>query len=288
MKNKKKEIKKRGHSTFLVGLVATLVVILVGLLGYIAVSKIQAYRTSKKIVNDLEEYIQPEGISVVLYASSSCEYCEMARPILKQLTKDYDFEYFEIDYLKLTDKDRKKVLEKLDIEGKTPTLVIFKDQKPIATQVGYVDGYKLVEFLIKAGVLEEGATYKPEENITFIEYDEFENLRHSETPVVVGIGTSICEYCRAAKPILSNLSKAYDVPIYYVTFNYLALKERENVMKALAEMGYDEESFVQNQQIVTPTVFIFQNNQIVSYLGGLKNVTEYTKFLRENNVITKS
>ncbi len=281
--------KIKGNSTksnvFLIGLVVILSIVLVALLGYIGVTKYKEYKGSIKLMKSFHEYMEKDDISIIYYNRDGCEWCELETPILEQIVSDYDLDWLSIDYSKLTKKSRKEVVNTLEIEGKTPTTVVVQNGEVIAKNVGYIDGYKLVEFLIKAGALPEDATYTPEENLTFIEYDKFEELRKSKEPVAVTMGTSICNFCRTAKPIMSNIAKAYDIPLYYLTLTYLTQDERTAVYEELEEMGYDQEDFVKEEKLVTPTIFILQNGKIVSYLGGLQNVSIYVQYFKDQHII---
>lgn len=287
MKKIQENITHRNKS-LIIGLVITLIIILVALLGYYAYTLKQSRSTAKALMSDFYEYMEHEDISIIYYRSSVCEYCELQTPILEQIASDYNLEYLDIDYTLLSVSERNEILETLDIDQATPTTVIVQKGKVLAVQKGYVDGYKMVQFLIKAGVLDESATYVPEENLTFIEYDKYEELRKSEDPVVIVMGTSTCEYCKSARPILSNIAKAYDIPIYYLTLNYLTQDDRTDVFEQLEVMGYDDEKFITNKTMPTPNVFIMQDGQVLSNLSGLQNVTVYVSFFKEYNIIEEA
>ncbi len=266
-------------------IIGALILVLVALLGYVFYQSYAKTKDARMMMKEFHEYQEKEGISIVYYASSECHFCEFQTPILEEIAKEYDLEYLKIDYTKLSKKQNKEILDYLDIKQATPTTVVLKDGKPIAVQKGYVEGYKLVDFFIKAGVLAEDATYQPEQYLTFIDYDEFEDLKKSKDPVAIVLGTSTCQYCASAKPILSNISNAYHIPIYYYSFNYSAKEDRTAFFKELKEMGYDEEGFLEEGTIITPTIIVVKDKKIVSYLNSLQNVTLYVKYFKEQNII---
>lgn len=284
--NKKiKEKEKKKYSTFQAAFVALLVILIFVLAGITAYKEISTYLDSKKIMDEFYEVFEGKESSVIFYSATGCHYCELEKPILDQIARDYDFEYLEIDYTKLTEEQHKKIQEELGVDGSTPTTLVVKNGKVRSKQVGYVDGNKFVQFFIKSEFLPEGSTYIPEENLTFISYEEFKELSKSKDPKVITIGGATCEYCITAKPILSNLANAYDIDIYYITLDYFSADERLSLTADLEEFGYDEETFVEKGSYNTPSVIIIKNEKVVAYEVGLGNLTSYTKLFKDNGVI---
>ena len=266
------------NKNFLIGMIVLLVLVLVSLVGYIGVDAYQAYREKEKIMEGFREYLKRDGLSIIYVESSTCEFCALQTPILERVAKDYDLEYYQVDISKLDKESLNEILTTLDIDKGTPRTVILDDGKVTYHIDGYFEGYKFVEMLIKANVLDETATYIPEENLTFIDYDQFEELRKSKEPVAVAMGTSVCEFCRSAKPIMSNVAKAYDIPIYYLVLNSLSTEKQKAVKSELAEMDFKED-------FGTPTIFVLKENKVVSTLSGLQNVTTYVQYFKEQKII---
>ncbi len=283
-KDKKKEnlIKNK---TLMVGLISVMIIVLVSLLGYVIFTKISKYQDEKKTMQEFREKMESKELSIIYYMHTDCHFCEMEKPILEQIAKDYDFEYLTIDSNKLTKKENNEVKDALKIEGRTPTIAIVKDGEVQATHVGYLEGYKLVEFFVKAEFLDEGSTYKPEANLTFIEFSEFEELKEEEKTSVLVLGSATCDYCKAVRPILSNLSKAYNIPIYYLGLNYIGSSNGDKFESYLKDMGYDEETFVNSGKYSTPAVLVIKNGKIVSHIEGYQDTADYIKYFKEQKVI---
>ena len=284
----KEKEEKKATKSLLIGLVCVLILILALLGGYIIISRVNAYKKEQQLMKDFHEYLGQEDLSIIYFMRTGCEFCELQEPILEEVASDYHLEYLTIDSSTLSGKNRTEVLDTLDIESRTPTLIVVKNGEVVMTQIGYLDGQKLVEFFIRVGILEEGSTYKSEENLTVLDYDKFQELRKSEELSAIIVGTSVCEYCKAARPSLSNIAKAYNVPIYYLNLNYLSEKNRKSVFDELKEMHYDEEGFVQDSAIVTPALLIVKNNRVKAHMEGLQSVTDYVKFLKEQSIIVES
>ena len=289
-KTKKEESKKindtaKKTSTFQAAFIGLLVILLFVLAGVAVYKEVSEYLASKKVMDDFYEVYESKESKVIFYSATGCSFCELEQPILDNIAKDYEFEYFEIDYTKLTEAQHKEIMEKLGVEGATPVTLIVKDGKVRSKQVGYVDGQRYVEFFVKSGFLPEGSTYIPEENLTFISYDEFKEISKEKKPQVVVIGGATCQYCTTAKPILSNLANAYNIEINYITLDYFTAEERLELTDDLEDFGYDEETFINEGKFNTPTVIIIKDKKVVDYQVGLGNLTTYTKLFKDTGVV---
>ena len=242
---------------------------------------------NKSIMKSFHEYLSRDEASFIYFTSSECPYCELQGPIMKQIVKDYDIDYLEVDKVKLNAKQVEEIATTLNIDpkGPTPTMAVVRNNQVIATRIGLTEGHVLVNFLIKNGVLEEGSKYIPEQHITFINYEVFEELREAEEPVAVIIGGLSCPYCASAKPILSNIAKAYDIEINYLTLESMSSENINNVFAEITEMGYANKKFIEEGKFSTPAIFVFENGKIIGEMEGLSNVTEYVAFFKKYNVI---
>lgn len=289
MAKKKTEVKteenNKKSSSFQLGLTLSLAVLLVVLCTIMLTKEISGVIEQRKIMDKFNEYYQSDELSIIFYSAEGCGFCELQRPILDRIAKDYGLEYLDLEKTKLSESQKKKVLEKLGIEDATPATVVVSKGAVVARQIGYVQGNKYVDFFVESGVLKEDSKYIPEKHLTFIGYEEFEKLRTSTQPVAVVIGTATCENCTMARPILSNLSNAYDVPIYYMTLDYIGSDSRISLVADLESMKFNEETFVEEGQLHTPTLLIIKNNKVVDYAIGLGNITSYTKLFKDNAVI---
>ena len=128
-------------------------------------------KDSGEILDKFYKYMGSDDNTVIYYGSSTCSYCSLQTPIMKQIKEDYDMDYLYVDASKLSKDDQKEILKVLDIEGSTPTIAVVKDDDVVDVNVGYMDGKDTVSFLKKNKVLGEDATYKPEENLTFIDFN---------------------------------------------------------------------------------------------------------------------
>lgn len=284
-KKVKKDENNKKYSTFQLSFIILLTGLLFALCGIFLIKEISTFVEQKKYMDDFYDVYESEELSIIYYSAEGCGFCEMQKPILDQIAKDYDLEYLNVVKTKLTESQNKEIMEKLGIEGGTPATIVVRDSEVIAVQSGYVQGNRYVDFFKKAGVLEEDAVYTPDKNLTFIKYAEFQELQSSKEPVVVVIGQATCENCTLARPILSNLANAYNIPIYYITLDYISSEDRINLVTDLENMEFSDESFVKDGKLGTPTTLIIKDNKIVNHIVGLSNIPGYTELFKETGVV---
>ena len=232
-----------------------------------------------KFMKDFDKYYNKKENTIIYYASSQCGYCAMQKPILETIADAYDLDYLEIDSIKLSQKDREKVLDKLGIEHATPTTVIVNSGKIVDTAIGYRGGNEYVEFLKGAGVLPEDATYgktvyKETPNLTIINYDEYKELVNSDEYVVVTVGQSGCSHCNAIRPALDDIVTKNGLKINYLNLTDMTRDETNDFFNGLLELGYDDEDFVEKGSFGTPTTFTIKNGKVEYYISGERTYSQ--------------
>jgi len=242
---------------------------------------------SNEIMDDFYKYFNSKKTKIIYYASSTCGYCSLETPIMEQIAKDYDIDFLHIDSSKLTASDREKMLKELEIEQATPTTVIVKNGEILDTQVGYVDGGAMVEFLKENKVLDKDAVYTPEQYITFINYEEYNNILKEEGKHIITIGQTGCSHCIATKPVLNTIAKDYNLAINYLNLTDMNQSENTSFVNSLSEIGYDEEDFVSSGNFGTPLTLIIENGKVQSYISGERPTAQFIRAFKKAGLITE-
>ena len=242
---------------------------------------------SNEIMDDFYKYFNSKKTKIIYYASSTCGYCSLETPIMEQISKDYDIDYLHIDSSKLTKSDREKMLKELNIKQATPTTVIVKNGEIIDTQVGYLDGGAMVEFLKDNKILDKDAVYTPEQYITFINYDEYNKILKQEGKHIITIGQTGCSHCIATKPVLNAIAKDYDITINYLNLTDMNQSEHTSFTNSLSEIGYDDEDFVSSGSFGTPLTLIIENGKVISYVNGERPTAQYIRSFKKAGIITE-
>ena len=239
-------------------------------------------KESTEILDSFYKYMGSDKEKIIYYGSSSCSYCELQTPIIEQIKEDYDIDYLYIDATKLSSDDKNEILKVLDVEGSTPTIAVVKDDSVIDVNVGYMDGKATVEFLKDNKILKDDATYKPEENLTFIGFNEYKDLVSKDDTTVIVIGQTTCSHCISAKPVLSRVAGNYNITINYLNLTELSSDEQNELIESLKNLGYED---VEN--LGTPLTIIVKNKHIEGTIEGENPPSYFTRQFKKYGVITE-
>lgn len=239
-------------------------------------------KESTEILDTFYKYMGSDEEKIIYYGSSSCSYCELQTPIMEQIKKDYDIDYLYIDATKLSSDDKNEILKVLDVEGSTPTIAVVKDDSVIDVNVGYMDGTTTVEFLKDNKILKDDATYKPEENLTFIGFNEYKDLVSKDDTTVIVIGQTTCSHCIAVKPVLSRVAGNYNITINYLNLTEISSDEQNELIENLKNLGYEDA-----ENLGTPLTIIVKNKQIEGTIEGENPPSYFTRQFKKYSVITE-
>lgn len=285
--NKEKLSNKQKRKFGIIGftcLIILLLFILVLILSFNTVNKSDA----KKIMKKFDEYYNSSTEKVVLYYDSKMENQienDLEIMYMKQLSSDYNIEYLKIDAALLSKKNRKEIEDKLGINEVFPSIAVLKNNKVVAINEGFIESHKLTSLLIDTKVLPKDAKYKYISNLTFISYKDYKKIIKEKDVNIIVIGQSGCQYCNSVKPILNNISRAYDKDIYYLDVDDISKEDLKELFEKLPSYGYDDESLTKDNSFSMPTVLLFKKSKILKYIQGQKELEEYIKVFEDNKAI---
>ena len=108
-------------------------------------------------VNDYLELYKDLNFSIVLVSREGCPYCEIVKPILQKVSKDYHLDIYNLITSTFTEEDKNNFLNS-DIfflnNFVTPLLMIVGDNELKDTIEGVYDYNHYVSFFIDNGVIE--------------------------------------------------------------------------------------------------------------------------------------
>ena len=273
-------------------LTVVLSVICLVLIGFFVVDLLKQNGTivdkeTNELMKEFNEEFNSKERTVIFYASSACGYCELQKPILETIAEDYDMEYFEIDSATLGAKQREEIIEKLEIEGKTPTTIIVQNGKVIDTALGYTDGQDYVEFFASNEMIPEDAVYSKEANLTFIDYNEYEDLIGENQTHVVVVGQTTCSHCIAIKPALNKVAGEYDLTINYLNLTEMTEDEYNSFTASLKKIEYNDPDFVEKGSFGTPLTLIIKNGKVKDYISGQRTKSQLVREFKKNGLISE-
>ena len=242
--------------------------------------------TSTETLKEFYKAMDSKELKLIFFARTSCGYCSLQKPILKQVAEDYNIDYYNIDTDNLEKIEVEEIIKALGIQGATPTSVIVKDGKVVATNEGYLDGVPYVQFLAKNGLIDKNATYKPEKNLTSINYSEFKSIVKKNEYSLVLLDSSACAACNDARSILSDYAEDNKF-----TVNHLSAAEMNQndvqtlVEKDLKELKYDAKEYKKEKQVEIPLLLVIKDNKIKDYVLKSTDKSDYKKVLKKYGFI---
>lgn len=249
-------------------------------------SNVEERNTSTDTLKEFYKEFDSEDLNVIFFASATCGYCTLEKPIIENISKDYDMDYYAIDASTLSQDELNEIIKALGIRGATPTTVIVKKGEVVATNEGYLDGKPYVDFFVENGILKEGSTYKEEVNLVSINYKKFKEIAKKDKESLVFLDSSACQACITARSILNELAEKNDFEVNYLSAASLDQSDiNELVDNDLKDMGYDEETYVSDSQIKIPLLLVVKDNKIKDYVLESTDESEYTKILKKYDFI---
>lgn len=242
---------------------------LIVLLAMIIIEKVKV----NKMISSFNEAFEGEEKSIIFYASSQCGYCELEKPILKQISSDYDLDYISIDASLLNESQKKDMVEKLEIKGATPTTAIVQDGKVLNVQVGYLDGYDYVNFFKEAGILKENDKYLPEKSLNFIDYNGFNELENG----ILVLGQTASTTCTELRSTLNKISEKHNITFNYYDLRRLSRDEYYATYDKVIEMNEKKLDVMKDNEFYLPKILVIENGKIVNII----NETEEDKIINE-------
>lgn len=242
--------------------------------------------TSTENLKNFYKAFDSKELKLIFFARTSCGYCSLQKPILKQVAKDYDIDYYDIDTDKLEQTEVEEIIKALGIQGATPTSVLVKNGKVVATNEGYLDGKPYVEFLAKNGLIDKNATYKPEKNLKSISYSDFKDIVKKDSYNLVLLDTSACSDCTTVRSILSDYAGEYKFTVNYLSAPELSQEDVEKLVeKDLKELKYDAKEYKKSKQVEIPLLLVIKDNKIKDYVLKSTDKSDYKKVLKKYGFI---
>ena len=265
-----------------------IVILLVVLLAFLlfGILKISS-SNNNNIMKQFEEKYNSNTMQILFYNDSknNDDATDLERSYLIQLGKDYNIDFFDLDISKLSKKDKEEIDNKLGVSGEIPSIIIVKDKKIVAVQEGFIESHNLVSLLIKLKLLDKDSKYKNIDNLTFIDYDKYNEIIKSKDNAIIVVGKAACKYCESIKPIFNNISKAYKTDIYYLDLSDLKQESATKFFEEIVKQGYEDEELKEEGMFNTPTVLVVKKGKIDSYIQNARTLEEYIEYLKENKMI---
>lgn len=283
--NKKKLSNKQKRTFGIIGFTCLIVLLIFILIIFLSINTEKS--DSKKLYEQFNEYYSSNTEKVVLYFDSEDDKQvenNIEISYLNQLSRDYNFKYLKLDLSKLSKEKKNEIDSKLGIK-KYPSVAVLKNKKVVAINEGFIESHNLTNLLISVNILPKDGKYKYISNIIFIDYNKYKKIIDKKDTNIIVIGQAGCQYCYAVKPILNNISRAYDVDVNYLDVSDLSKNDLKELFDKLPSLGYNDKSLTTNDTFSMPTILLTKKGKIIKYIQGEKTLEEYIKLFKEYNVI---
>lgn len=142
----------------LLGLIITVIVLLIGFIVYYVGSFVVNYvnltKDSKKIIAEFNEIYESDEKQVILFARPTCAYCKKFVPILDEIKKEENIDYYYLNVSSLTKKDLNLIIDKLSVKlNGVPHLILLENKKILGEISGYNKKETVIELFKKTGVI---------------------------------------------------------------------------------------------------------------------------------------
>ncbi len=113
---------------------------------------------NKISADEFAAMINGDGTSILYIMSTTCYYCEEFKPILEEVSAQYELPIYFIDLDSLNNQEINKFRDSHKYltetwTGGTPAVLIVNDGKVISENSGYVEKEVFVKFLTEAGII---------------------------------------------------------------------------------------------------------------------------------------
>ena len=242
--------------------------------------------TSTDFLKEFYKQMDSKDKNVIFFASATCGYCTLEKPIIENISKDYDVDYYAIDASTLNQTELNEVVRALGIRGATPTTVIVKEGKVLDYNEGYLDGKPFVEFFVKNEILPKDAKYKQESNLKDISYSEFKDKAKKDKNTLFLVDQSACQACNKAREVLNKLSDKNKFDIYHVNAANMTEDEiNKFVTEDLKKMEFNDEGYKKDNDVKIPLLLVIKNNKIKAYVIESSSEEDFTKVLKKYDFI---
>ncbi len=181
---------------------------------------------SKEVLNTYSDYMENSSLALFYFGDE-----RELDSLCEDYSKNYGFDYLNIQTNKISKKNRKKIQKELNVYNVTAALVIVKNGVPVASFTQIDEEEKILEFLQINEVIPQ---YLGD---TEAELASFKNAFESENPVLLYFPTSYHNNIENSEESIKSIAEQYDLE-YHEVKGYLLSKRQ--LLKIMSQLGYTE------------------------------------------------
>lgn len=211
---------------------------------------------------------------VIIYiANNKHELSEKNNQKISSFCEEYSINYVFIEGYMLNEKQKLRILNKLNYSDIHDELVVFVDEKQIKEVSEFVpkDENEYFDLASSYGIIDGSSA----DSLVTIDFNNFKTVIASDTKNIIMVGSNDCKYCEQLKPIIGKIGIQNNLTIYYIKFNS---DELNTIKEYFNTIGY-------NGIISFPLVIVTEKNKVLDHIIGLSDKDIYDKKFKELGVI---
>ena len=224
-------------------------------------------------INNFNNSLKSESAVIMYIANNKHQLSDERNKTISQFCSDYEIEYVYIEGYYLSDKQKLRLLKKLNYSEIHDEIIVVVDEgsiKEVSEKISSETSY--FDLASEYGIIDVESA----ESLDNINFEQFKDIISTDEKNIIMLTTGDCIYCERLKPIIGKIGIQNNIKIY----NYeIVDTELSAVEEFLISLNYKE------GKISFPLIIISENNQILDYIIGLSEKTLYVDKFKEFGVI---
>ncbi len=256
-------------------------VIVFGCLAFILFYSINKDNKNMKTVNQIVENVLDADSETMLYiGSSDCDACDLQATQMSLLLENYDFEYYYVDFNKISTTSAKtKFIKSLGVDTskdfQTPMILIYKDGEIVSQASSLTSINKIFTLLQKNNIISAEDVLP----VNYLTLSSFIKLTENSGKQAVMLGSPVEAQSNSAQEVIWNIAKENKVNINYFMLNDLTEEEGKTFENSLDFYSVDDNN------LVIPTLLIIEDGKVIDFITQLQDSDTYINFLKENGIM---
>ena len=224
-----------------------------------------------KYIKKFEDALKSEEPMILYIANNDNESNQKHNELLESFCDNYDINYTFVEGYYLNNKQKIKLLSKVNYNEIHDELLIIVDEGEVKTVTEFVSNEKKDYFDLAStyGIIDVSSA----KNLKQINEKTLKNILDSKEKSIILFTSDDCVYCEKIKPILGKISIINNITIY--TYN---VDNLNTLGELLTKYGYSD-------TISTPSVIIVDNSKVIDIIIGLSDKKIYEEKFKEQGII---
>lgn len=224
-----------------------------------------------KYIKKFDDALKSEDAMILYIANNDNESNQKHQKLLESFCDNYDIKYTFVEGYYLNNKQKIKLLSKVNYNEIHDELLIIVDEGEVKNVTEFVPNEQKDYFDLAStyGIIDVSSAKSLKE----INEKTLKELLNSKERNIILFTSNDCIYCEKIKPILGKISIINNITIYIYNVDNL-----NSLSELLTKYGYSD-------TISTPSVIIVDNTKVIDVIIGLSDKKIYEDKFKEKGII---